>query len=197
MQRWLSIVVGAAAVVLVAMLTWKTIGAKPLPGVDAGAPDAAERAAPDAQAAVTFPELGDGGMFLSDLQVSAGTEVRDGGAGFRMSDGTPVPPLPEKTPKMVRFGVVLVQYQGAQGATANARPKDAARELALRLAIDAKTDFHGAVQRGDSGSGADLGRIPRGVLEPAPEYVLFTLAPGTVSDPIETPRGYWIVKRIE
>ena len=114
-----------------------------------------------------------------------------------MGDGTPVPPLPEKTPKIVRFGVVLVQYQGAQGAAANARPKDAARELALRLAIDAKTDFHGAVQRGDSGSSADLGRIPRGVLEPAPEYVLFTLAPGSVSDPIETPRGYWIVKRIE
>ena len=82
MQRWLSIVVGAAAVGLVAVLTWKSLGAKPLPAVDAGAPDAGERAALDAQAAGTFPELGDGGMFLSDLQVPAGTELRDGGRGL-------------------------------------------------------------------------------------------------------------------
>jgi parvulin-like peptidyl-prolyl isomerase len=43
----------------------------------------------------------------------------------------------------------------------------------------------------------DAGRIPRGVLEPAAEYALFTLSPGAVSDPVETPRGFWIVKRIE
>ena len=51
--------------------------------------------------------------------------------------------------------------------------------------------------RGDSGSIEDLGRVPRGVLEPAPEYVLFTMPAGAVSDPVDTPRGYWIVKRID
>ncbi len=200
-QRWLSILVGAAAALLAVALTWKSIHPKPLPltdgargdAGDAALADASDKTPTDAQAA----ERGDGGMFLSDLQLPAGPEGRDGGTGFRMSDGTAVPPLPEKAPKTVRFGVILVQFQGAQGASATARPKPAARELIDRLAVDAKTDFRGAAQHGDSGSGEDLGKIPRGVLEPAPEYVLFTLAPGTVSDPFETPRGYWIVKRIE
>jgi parvulin-like peptidyl-prolyl isomerase len=43
----------------------------------------------------------------------------------------------------------------------------------------------------------DAGTIPRGVLEPTVEYALFTLKPGDVSDPIDTPRGFWIVRRIE
>ena len=43
----------------------------------------------------------------------------------------------------------------------------------------------------------DIGRMPRGVLEPAVEYTLFTLPVGAVSDPLETPRGYWIAKRTE
>jgi hypothetical protein len=52
------------------------------------------------------------------------------------------------------------------------------------------------VTRGDRGSTANAGRIPRGVLEPAPEYVLFTLPKGEVSPtPVDTPRGYWVVRR--
>ena len=88
-------------------------------------------------------------------------------------------------------------FAGAQGAPPGARPKKDALELATKLASDAKTDFHAAVIRGDSGSSDDIGRIPRGVLEPAVEYTLFTLPSGAVSDPIETPRGYWIAKRTE
>ena len=41
------------------------------------------------------------------------------------------------------------------------------------------------------------GRIPRGMLEPAPEYVLFSLPKDGVSEPVDTPRGFWIVHRIE
>jgi hypothetical protein len=37
----------------------------------------------------------------------------------------------------------------------------------------------------------------RGILEPAPEYVLFMLEKDQVSDPVDTPRGLWIVKRLE
>ena len=36
----------------------------------------------------------------------------------------------------------------------------------------------------------------RGFLEPAIEYVLFSLAEGTVyPEPLDTPKGYWVVKR--
>ena len=43
----------------------------------------------------------------------------------------------------------------------------------------------------------NAGRMPRGMLEPAPEFVLFSLPKDGVSDPVDTPRGYWIVRRIE
>ena len=32
--------------------------------------------------------------------------------------------------------------------------------------------------------------MPRGMLEPAPEYVLFSLPKDGVSEPVDTPRGF-------
>ena len=39
--------------------------------------------------------------------------------------------------------------------------------------------------------------IPRGNLEPGPDFVLFSLAKGATSDPVDSPRGFLIFKRIE
>jgi hypothetical protein len=105
--------------------------------------------------------------------------------------------LPMSSPKMVRFGVIVVQYRGAQAAAPSTRSKDEASKLARSIAEAAKGDFKAQVSKGDSGSMEDAGLIPRGVLEPTVEYGLFTLRPGQVSDPIDTPRGFWIVRRIE
>ena len=105
--------------------------------------------------------------------------------------------LPSTTSRSVRFGVILVAHAAAQGAAAGARTKADAQTLAARLAEQAKTDFKGAVSAGDSGSMEDAGRITRGVLEPESEMTLFSLEPGAVSAPMDTPRGYWIVKRID
>ena len=105
--------------------------------------------------------------------------------------------LADATTRSVKVGVVLVQFAGAQGALPSARPKAAALELARKLADEAKTDFHQAVTHGDSGSADDIGRIGRGILEPQVEAVLFTMAPQQTSEPVETPRGYWVVKRLE
>lgn len=106
------------------------------------------------------------------------------------------PPAPSST-KGVRFGVVLVVYAGAQGAPTSARSKADAQAMATRLAEQAKDDFKAAVNGGDQGSMADVGRIGRGVLEPEVESVLFRLEPGEVSGALDTPRGFWIVKRID
>jgi hypothetical protein len=117
---------------------------------------------------------------------------------FRLADGTPVPPLDRGAPRQVRFGVILVTYGGAEGAPEKgARRKPDALALAAKLADEAKSDFHGAVVRGDTGSSDDVGEVTRGVLEPAPEAVLFTLPAGGVSGVVDTPRGLWIVKRLE
>jgi PPIC-type PPIASE domain len=149
------------------------------------------------------PAAEDGGLALvGDLSNFATTLLRaDAGAGTRMPDGLPVPPLPLTAPRQVRFGVVLVTYAGAQPSTTGIRPQARSREdakiLADKLAAAAQQDFHAAVQQGDAGSADDVGRVKQGILEPAPEYVLFSLPIDAVGGPVETPRGYWIVKRLE
>lgn len=106
-------------------------------------------------------------------------------------------PLPPGTPKTVRFGVVLFHYRGAQGARDDARSRDEALVLARTAGELARRDFKAAVKSGDAGSAEDAGRIARGILEPGVELELFTLGVGAVSEPIDTPRGYWVAKRLE
>jgi hypothetical protein len=201
MPRWVTTLIGAASVVLA---TWvvvrgfqppKAIGHDPNPHA-AGSLDAGP--APDAVAS-GGAALEDAGLLLvSDLLV--GDRI-DSGVGATLPDGRPVPPLPMSVPRQVRFGVVLVSYAGAQpsaltgrGAT---RSKEEAKRLAEKLLEAARGDFHAAVQQGDSGSSDDIGRVKLGILEPAPEYVLFTLPLDGVAGPVDTPRGYWVVKRLE
>jgi hypothetical protein len=204
MPRWVTTLIGAASVVLA---TWvvvrdfrlpKAIGHDPNPpppvAVDAGPPPAAAIDAGAQQGA------DDGGLLLlSDLLVADRTD--SGAAGAVLPDGRPVPPLPPAVPRQVRFGVVLVSYAGAQPSALTgrsaARSKQDARALADRLLDTARQDFHAAVQQGDSGSSDDIGRVKLGILEPAPEYVLFTLPLDGVAGPVDTPRGYWVVKRLE
>jgi hypothetical protein len=118
-------------------------------------------------------------------------------AGATLIDGTAPPGLAGDAPKAVTFGVILVQYKGAQGAPPTARSREAALDLAKQLAAEAKKDFKAAVPKGDKGSQENAGKMPRGMLEPAPEYVLFSLPKDGVSDPVDTPRGFWIVHRID
>lgn len=104
--------------------------------------------------------------------------------------------LPADAPKSVTFGVVLVSYRGAELAPKDSPTKPEALEKAKALLAEAQKNFDEAVKKGDRGSTADAGRIPRGILEPFLEYPLFTLKKGEVySAPIDTPRGYWIVRR--
>ena len=204
MPRWVSMMVGLAVVGLALWMTArnfrtpKAIGQEPdaQVGDDAGAQ--AGRATGEARAL----SIEGGALLVSDLaDLSAEAFRFEGGVGATMPDGTPVPPLPFTAPRQIRFGVVLVSYAGAQPAATGERPatrsRTDAKVLAEKLALAAAQDFHAAVQQGDSGSSDDVGRVKLGILEPAPEYVVFTLPVGGVGGPVDTPRGYWIVKRIE
>jgi hypothetical protein len=206
-QRWVSTLVGLAAVLLAVWLVVHNFKPPKALGHDPGG------AADDAGAAVSAsgeagagPATYDGGsLFVGDMAIAP---VRgDAGTGTVMPDGTLVPPLPFDVPRQVRFGVILVTYEGAQPSVAGlaegrpvrppARSRADARQLATKLASTAEQDFHSAVQQGDAGSSDDVGRVKLGILEPAPEYVLFTARVGAVAGPVDTPRGYWIVKRLE
>lgn len=113
-----------------------------------------------------------------------------------LPDGRPVPPLPATAPKTCGFGAVLLTFEGVQLAPRNARTKAEALSLATRLIPEAEQNFAEAVKKGDPGSLVDAGTIARGVLERSVEYQLFTLEKGRVHpEPIETPRGFWILRR--
>jgi hypothetical protein len=127
----------------------------------------------------------------------AAVPIGNSDAGAVLIDRQPAPALTGDAPKSVVFGVILITYEGALGAPSNARSRDAALDLAQKIAVEAKADFKAAVAKGDRGSIENAGRMPRGMLEPAPEYVLFSLPKGGVSAPVDTPRGFWIVHRIE
>jgi hypothetical protein len=202
--------VGLAAVVLAVWLVVRgyhpptPIGHDPNPhaALDGG-PDEAHAVLFALADAGTAASEDDGGapLLLSDLVPAATDRRADAGVGATLADGTPVPALPFTAPREVRFGVVLVSYSGAQpsagGGKPVARSRADAKALAEKLLVTAQQDFRSAVQQGDAGSSDDVGRVRRGVLEPAPEYVLFTLGVDAVAGPVDTPRGYWIVKRLE
>jgi hypothetical protein len=202
MQRWVTTLVGFAVVAFAVWLVARefhpphAVGHDSEGGADGGEEtDARFAAAVDAAQGFEDAEP----LLLSDLPLP--DQRLDGGPGATLIDGTPVPPLPATAPRQVRFGIVLVSYAGAQPSPAGGhpatRPRTEAKTLADRLAATAREDFHAAVQQGDPGSADDIGTVRLGVLEPAPEYVLFTLPVAGVGGPVDTPRGYWIVKRLE
>jgi hypothetical protein len=206
-QRWASTLVGVAAVLLAVWLVARDF--KPPKGVGHDPNASAEEAGAPAAAPIDAGRLavvGDAGsLFVGDLPFAEPRgEARE---GAMMPDGTPVPALPVDAPRQVRFGVVLVSYQGAQPSVTGlneahplrpaTRSKAEALQLAARLATTAEQDFHAAVQQGDAGSSDDVGRVKLGILEPAAEYVLFSAHVGSVAGPVDTPRGFWVVKRLE
>lgn len=157
---------------------------KPRADADAAAPVASASASAAASATAAPADAGSGTL-----------ETTDGGLSlFGLLDAGV---MPSGAPRTVKLGVVLVQWAGAEGAPSSARSKADALKHAQGLAEKAKTDFKATVKEGDSGSAEDIGRIPRGVLDRATEVTVFSMTAGDVSEPLETPRGYWIVKRIE
>ncbi|HTM46071.1 MAG TPA: peptidylprolyl isomerase [Polyangiaceae bacterium] len=141
----------------------------------------------------------------SDIAPPAPTAAPSAGAGSAIGpalaallvDGK-VPPLSDKAPKSVSFGVILFTYAGAEGARDSAPSRQAALDRALATMPQAQEDFAEAAKKGDPGSVANAGRMSRGVLEPLLEYALFTLDKGkTFPEPVDTPRGFWILRRID
>lgn len=195
-QSLASLVLGGAVVALAGWLTADQLSRSHVhaewgdAGADAGATtvvatatDAGAAAAPTGSGAANVAPLdtsADGGFQLTGL-----TALLDAGS------------MPTGAPRTVRLGVVLVQFAGAEGASSSARAKPDALKHAAELAEKAKSDWKGAVKAGDSGSSEDIGRIPRGVLDRATELAVFSLDKDGLSEPLETPRGYWVVKRIE
>jgi hypothetical protein len=201
-QRWASIVLGAAVVVLVAWLTMEQMG-HARPRAESGDAGANANANANANASDAGGGSGTGtatGTATAGSGNATGALDTTGDGGFSLSGLSGLldaGAMPSGAPRSVRLGVVLVQFAGAEGASSSARAKPDALKHALELADQAKTDWKGAVKAGDVGSSDDIGRIPRGVLDHNTELVVFSLEKDGISEPLETPKGYWIVRRVE
>ncbi|HSC85616.1 MAG TPA: hypothetical protein VLC09_00010 [Polyangiaceae bacterium] len=113
-------------------------------------------------------------------------------------DGTPVEPLPSSAPDRVRLGVALFTYSGAQGVPPGHRTAAAALEQARAAIAASGGDFTKVLAKADPGSRDDAGWIRRGILERRVEREIFLLAKGsTTREPVDTPRGYWVVLRTQ
>lgn len=193
MDRQRTIGLGALFLILVAVaVAWTRIprdqpAAAAAPSAPAGPTASSVSAAPTASAAPA----------AESADAADGEEAAAEGFDI-LPDGRKAPPVPASAPQDVTFGVIVFAYQGAQFAPPGARTKEQAKQKAVAAAAEAKHDFSAAVAKGDHGSTSNAGRMPRGMLEPAAEYVLFTLKKGEVAEePVDTPRGYWILRRID
>jgi hypothetical protein len=201
MQRWTGIVFAALFGAALALVVAKG-GPKP-PPTKAPADAGTDGAKPTASASPSSgkPDAGEpadaGDAPNGDDPPPVAMELGTSDAGLTLPNGQVAPPLAAEAPKSVVFGAILVQYKGAQGAPTNAPPREQALERAKSLAEEAKKDFKATVSKGDKGSTENAGRMPRGMMEPAPEFLLFSLDKDGTSDPVDTPRGYLILHRIE
>jgi PPIC-type PPIASE domain len=196
MQRTTSVTVGLLFVAAIAAAA--VLGLRPkkvLEATPAAKPSALAHAKPSAAPSASAapkdaPSDLDGGVATAEGVVTEGFE--------NFPDGGKVPELPASAPTRIGFGAVVFAYRGAQNAPSDARSKEDAKKKASEAIELAQKDFAAAVAKGDKGSTTDAGHVPRGVIEPPIEYVLFTLEKGKVHpEPIDTPRGYWVVRRNE
>lgn len=179
------------AVAVVLILTRQSRVAGPAP-----AASASQSAAPPPSASAPAP-IGSGAI-ESAVETALSPDEGAGETFDILPDGRKAPPLPDTAPQSVTFGVVQFAYDGAQFTQKGSRTKQQAKEKARSVVELAQKDFEAAVQKGDRGSRANVGRMHRGILEPAVEYVLFTLPKASVyAEPVDTPRGFWIVRRID
>ena len=166
-------------------------------------PRSAETVAPTTEPQATKPEAAeeDEPEEADESEVANTTTPEEMSVASRrfqtMADGSPVPALPADAPSRIKIGVALFRYQGAEAPPKSSRSKDEANRLAKQAAQAAKSDFAAAVKLGDRGSSENIGWLSRGILEPAVEFAVFSLKKDEVSqEPIDTPRGYWVVRRI-
>jgi peptidyl-prolyl cis-trans isomerase SurA len=177
-----------------------------------GGEDFAEVARAESDAASTGPRGGLMGTYTRDEWPAPHMAIRDSLFGLQVGQLSEVVEAPYGWVLMRRCPVekihtrhILIRYQGAKNAPDEiTRSKEEALTLAgeVRVALSADdADFEAiARERSEDSSaerGGDMGELGRGRLAEAYEAAAWDLAPGGISDPVETEFGYHIIQRVE
>jgi len=135
-------------------------------------------------------------------QVSGGEGAIDGGASAETSAGDAAS---ASAPELVEVRVLVVAFEGAQGARADVkRTKQQALERAQMLERMAKSgDKLAELVRKYSdrpGANEDFGLFRLRPAQPGAfgkevAKAALALSPGSISDPVETPQGYFVIER--
>jgi peptidyl-prolyl cis-trans isomerase NIMA-interacting 1 len=123
-----------------------------------------------------------------------------------VASSAPPPPAasPATPPEQIAAQHVLVAWKGAQNAPASIkRTKADAKKRADEVAAKAKAsgaDFSALVSEytddeGTKGRQGSLGKFSRSKMTPAFADAAFALGVDQVSEPVETPFGYHVIKR--
>ena len=106
-----------------------------------------------------------------------------------------------ETPEEIAARHILIAYKGAERSEAK-RTKAEAKALAGEVLAKARgdgADFAGLAKKHSDGpskeKGGDLGIFKKGAMAPAFEEAAFKLKVGEISDVVETPFGFHIIKR--
>lgn len=102
-----------------------------------------------------------------------------------------------------RAAHILITFDPAGGAEAKKQARARAEQIRAQVARDparfAEIARRSSQDPGSAAQGGDLGWIVRGAMKDAPEFeqALFALAPGAVSEPVETRHGFHIIRLVE
>lgn len=111
------------------------------------------------------------------------------------------PPRPRG--ERVHIAQILILFRGSERAGDEiTRSRDEARTLARQIQTEARSGDFAAIARQRSedeasrAGGGDLGEVERGTMPEALDRAAFALAPGAVSDVVESDFGFHVLKRL-
>ncbi len=137
------------------------------------------------------------------LPIAAISEPVEGPEGFFVLERRPDPPV---GPTRIAAKHILIGYvgspQGMDGVTRTEAEARALAETVVKLAREPDADWDAlATQYTDEPGGkarhGDLGKFERGKMVPAFERAAFVLDVGQVSDVVQSPFGFHVIKRYE
>lgn len=102
-----------------------------------------------------------------------------------------------RTPEMVRARHILIKVDKSASNDDKAKARSKAEDILKRIKAGedfAKLASEFSEDPGSKNKGGDLGFSPKGRMVPDFEKVAFSLKPGEVSDIVETPFGFHIIK---
>jgi len=120
--------------------------------------------------------------------------------------GMPQPGADQAPKEMFGAQHLLVMYKGSRRAAPNVeRSKDEAKTRAteaMKKAKDPKSKFEDLVKEysdepGAGARGGDLGKFPKGAMVPEFQTALEKIKVGEISDLVETPFGFHVIKRTQ